>query len=127
MQRDIGKLTADARKKRRQHADRRRIDGSDLDRPRCLAGSRSRHVHREPDISNDPHRPIVEHLPCPRQLDPARRPLEQPHTEFLLQRLDVRTQRWLGNAHPRRRPIEVQLLGHCNEEGKLAKFHGNLL
>src|SRR5262249_32833076 len=50
-----------------------------------------------------------------RQLDAARAAVEQADTHLLFELADLPAERRLGDAQPRRRPPEVQLLGDGDE------------
>lgn len=72
------------------------------------------------DFAEDPHTAIIEGLACPGQFDPPGRADEQWASQLPFQRHDMIAQGRLGNPHLRRRPAEVQFLGHRFEIGELA-------
>ena len=61
--------------------------------------------------------------PIRRQRDSPPVPLEQPHAEIALERLDLLRQRRPGDVQPGRGPAEVQLLGDRHEVPQLPKLH----
>ena len=70
-------------------------------------------------------RALEQHLAGGRELDAARRPVEQRLAELGLEAPDLLRQRRLGDVQPLGGAAEVPLLGHGDEVAQVPELHGS--
>ena len=127
----VGQPLVDGGDERRQRllGDRRRV--GDAQRAQLAAAGALRLLDRRGDRRED--RPGVQEQRAPgiRQLDAARRPMEERRAQLVLELADLRAERLLRQVQPSRGAGEVQLLGHGDERAQVtqleARAHAHMM
>ena len=121
---DIGMAVAElAQHVRERRAEHRRADEADRERPLRSARDRPGAVGRSVDRCEDRACVLEEALARGGERHPAPVAGEQCDAELALERADLLAQRRLRDMQPRRRPMEMQLLGHRDEVTKMPQLH----